>query len=171
MIPMDPLNREVLKAELKRDEGWVVNKTYRCTVGKLSSGAGRNLDDVGLSAAECLQFNTTLAEVRRKGLTAAQAEVCLDNDIDRSMRDLDEYLPWWRTLDPVRQRVLVNMCFNMGIGNGRNGLTSFRNTLRYIKEGNYSHAADNMLASKWAGQVGNRAKRLAELMRLGPRQL
>lgn len=170
MIPMDPLNREVLKAELRIDEGEKL-RVYKCTEGFDTIGCGRNLDAVGLSIAEQLALGCTVAEVKKKGITKAQSDLLLDNDIDRSMADLDRYLPWWRTLDPVRQRVLVNMCFNMGIGNGRKGLTSFRNTLRYIKEGNYSHAADNMLASKWARQVGNRAKRLAELMRLGPRQL
>ncbi|MBB3910116.1 glycoside hydrolase family protein [Sphingomonas desiccabilis] len=168
---MDSLNREVLRAELKRDEGWVLKRTYRCTENKLSAGCGRNLDDVGLSPAELDLFGVTLAYVRRNGLTAAQAEVCLDNDIDRSIADLDRRLPWWRQLDPVRQRVLVNMCFNMGIGNSSKGLLSFRNTLQLIRDGNYQSAARNMLVSKWARQVGKRADRLAELMRLGPRKL
>lgn len=171
MTPMDPLNREVLKAELKRDEGFIVSRTYRCTENKLSAGCGRNLDDVGLSAAELDLFGVSLAHVRKKGLTASQAEICLDNDIDRSMADLDRYLPWWRQLDPVRQRVLVNMCFNMGIGNSQKGLLSFTNTLALIRDGQFAQAAANMLVSKWARQVKARAVRLADLMRLGPRKL
>lgn len=171
MTPMDPLNREVLKAELKRDEGFIVSRTYRCTENKLSAGCGRNLDDVGLSAAELDLFGVSLAHVRKKGLTASQAEVCLDNDIDRSMADLDRYYPWWRQLDPVRQRVLVNMCFNMGIGTPTKGLRSFTGTMPLIKNGEYERAAANMLVSKWARQVKSRATRLAELMRLGPRKL
>lgn len=170
MIPMDPLNREVLKAELRRDEGEKL-RVYKCTEGFDTIGCGRNLDAVGLSLAEQLALGCTVAEVKKKGITKAQSDLLLDNDIDRSIADLDRVLNWWRQLDPVRQRVLINMCFNMGIGNGRNGLTSFRNTLRYIQNGEYGHAADNMLASKWARQVGNRAVRLAELMRLGPRKL
>ncbi|WP_338862872.1 hypothetical protein [Mycetohabitans rhizoxinica] len=27
---------------------------------------------------------------------------------------LDRHLPWWRSLDAVRQRVLINMAFNLG---------------------------------------------------------
>jgi lysozyme len=171
MTPDEKLNDEILRAELRRDEGWVVNKTYRCTEGKLSAGCGRNLDDVGILPSETALLGITTADARKKGVTDRQATILLDNDIQRSKADLDRVLPWWRTLDLVRQRVLINMCFNMGIGNGAKGLSSFRNTLRYIREGNYGHAADNMLASKWAGQVGARAKRLADLMRLGPKKL
>lgn len=167
---MDPLNREVLRAELKRDEGEKL-RVYRCTEGFNTIGCGRNLDAVGLSPAEQLAMGCTVADVKKRGITQAQSDLLLNNDIARAFADLDRVLPWWRQLDPVRQRVLANMCFNMGIGNGRKDLTSFRNTLRYVREGNYEHAADNMLASKWAGQVGRRADRLAELMRLGPRKL
>ena len=167
---MDSLNREVLRAELTRDEGEKF-RVYRCAAGKLTIGVGRNLDDVGISSKETEALKITKASCIQKGVTKAQSQTLLDNDIDRAMRDLDDRFPWWRKLDPVRQRVLVNMCFNMGIGNGRNGLSSFRNTLRYIQEGKYGDAADNMLASRWASQVGDRAQRLAVLMRLGPRKL
>lgn len=173
MDPLSPLNRMILRAELKRDEGFVVCRTYRCTENKLSAGCGRNLDDVGMTAAEQAHLGVTLAEVRRKGLTAPQAEYLLDNDIDRSIADLDRNLPWWRSLDEVRQRVLINMCFNMGIGSVRTGkgLLGFRNTLKLIETGQYDQAAKNMLVSKWAGQVGPRANRLADMMKLGPRKL
>lgn len=139
---------KVLVAELERDEGLRL-KPYRDTVGKLTVGVGRNLDDVGLSQDE--------------------AEYLLQNDIKRACADLDANLPWWRELDDVRQRVLVNMCFNMGIGSiqaGR-GLLSFGITLLKVKSGDYAGAAAGMLASKWAGQVGGRAKRLADMMRTG----
>lgn len=163
---MDPLNREVLRAELTRDEGERL-RVYRCTAGKRTIGVGRNLDDVGITPAETDELKITTRSAIQKGITRAQSQALLDNDIDRVFRDLDRRLPWWRTLDPVRQRVLANMAFNLGIA----GLAGFRNTLRFIREGNYSNAADNMLASKWARQVGDRADRLATLMRLGPRKL
>jgi lysozyme len=166
----EDLNDEILRAELSRDEGERL-KVYRCTAGKRTIGVGRNLDDVGISKAETEALKITVASCVQKGISKAASQALLSNDIKRAKADLDRVLPWWRKLDLVRQRVLINMCFNMGIGNGGNGLTSFRNTLRYIREGHYSDAADNMLASKWAGQVGNRAKRLAELMRLGPKTI
>ncbi len=123
-------------------------KPYRDTVGKLTIGIGRNLDD--------------------KGLRRDEIEYLLANDIADARRELDRYLPWWRGLDPIRQRVLIDMMFNMGPGGPqRGGLLSFVNTLSNIRQGRYAEAADMMLASKWAQQVGRRAVRLATMMRTG----
>lgn len=136
------MNNDLLKSELKRDEGVRV-KPYRDTVGKLTIGVGRNLDDVGISEAE--------------------ADFLLETDIARAVASLDKNIPWWRALTDSRQRVLINMAFNMGIGS----LLGFKNTLSMIQSGRYSEAADAMLESKWAKQVGDRANRLAEMMRIG----
>lgn len=152
----------VLHDELMRDEGLRL-RVYRCTAGKLTVGVGRNLDDVGISAAETARLGCTKATAIAKGVTRAQALGLLDADIERAERDLDRELPWWRGLDEVRRRVLVNMTFNLGI----RGLLGFRNTLAKVKAGSYAAAADGMMASKWAGQVGARAERLTAMMRTG----
>ena len=131
---------DAMRAELVRDEGLRL-RIYKDTVGKLTIGVGRNLDDVGISKDE--------------------AYLMLDNDIQRTSDSLDKNLPWWKTLDEVRQRVILNMAFNMGI----NSLLGFKNTLAAIQAGRYNDAADGMLASKWATQVGARATRLADMMR------
>lgn len=136
------MNYIVLKADLKRDEGERL-KPYRDTVGKLTIGVGRNLDDVGISESE--------------------ADFLLMSDIGRTEGDLDHHLPWWRQQDEARQRVLLNMGFNMGVG----ALLNFRNMLSALTAGNYAKAADEMMNSKWARQVGERAERLAKLMREG----
>lgn len=131
---------DVMRAELVRDEGLSL-RLYKDTVGKLTIGIGRNLDDVGISKDE--------------------AYLMLDNDIQRTSDSLDKNLPWWKTLDEVRQRVILNMAFNMGI----NSLLGFKNTLAAIQAGRYNDAADGMLDSKWAQQTGQRAQRLADMMR------
>ncbi len=69
-------------------------------------------------------------------------------------------------MDPIRQDVLANMCFNMGIGT----LMTFHNTLAAMHDQRWEDAAEGMLASKWASQVGARADRLAEQMRTGEHQ-
>lgn len=122
-------------------------KPYRDSVGKLTIGIGRNLDD--------------------KGITREEALYLFENDVKEKTAELDRYLPWWRKLDEVRQRVLLDMCFNMGIGDERRGLRSFKNTLSAIEDGLYEEAADLMLKSKWAKQVKGRARRLARMMRTG----
>jgi lysozyme len=58
------------------------------------------------------------------------------------------------------------MSFNMGLPT----LSKFTRTLQAIKNGRYSDAADEMLDSKWARQVGKRAERLSKQMRTGVRQ-
>jgi lysozyme len=133
---------ERLITQLRRDEG-VRLKPYKDTVGKLTIGIGRNLDDVGISNVE--------------------ADTLLKNDIARTIADLDKQLPWWTKLDEARRGVILNMAFNMGIG----GLLTFKNTLRLIEQARYNDAADSMLQSKWATQVGPRATRLAQQMRSG----
>ncbi|KVH52921.1 lysozyme [Burkholderia sp. MSMB1072] len=138
---MDDFDRSALMAELTRDEGRRL-KPYVDTVGKTTIGVGRNLTDVGISDSEC--------------------DAMLSNDIDRTVAWLDRNLTWWRQLDAVRQRVVINMAFNM-LG----GLLTFTNTLAAMKRGDYAAAADGMLASKWAAQVGARATRLAAMMRSG----
>ncbi len=127
---------------LTKHEG-VREKPYLDTVGKLTIGVGRNLDDVGLFPDE-IQF-------------------LLSNDIKRSWKGLVEKLPWVEQLDEVRQHVLLDMCFNLGL----NGLMQFKNTLVLIEKGAYANAAGQMLKSKWAGQVGKRALRLSKMMETG----
>jgi len=159
-------DRAALAAELSRDEGRRY-RAYLDSVRKRSIGVGRNLDDVGIRAIETAQLGITLASVVLHGVTDQQIDVMLDNDIDAAERDLDRKLAWWRELDPVRQRVLLNMCFNMGIGNGGRGLTSFNNTLQAIRDHRWHAAASGMRSSKWARQVGARADRLATMIETG----
>ncbi|BBE09476.1 lysozyme [Mycoavidus cysteinexigens] len=137
----DTFDRAALLAELKRDEGERF-KPYFDTVGKITIGVGRNLTDGGISQSEC--------------------EMLLHNDIQNTLRWLDRHLPWWRTLDAVRQRVLINMAFNLG-----GHLLTLVHTLAATQRNNYATAANEMLASKWANQVGARALRLANMMRTG----
>ncbi len=134
---------ERIKEQLVRHEGLRL-KPYRCTAGKLTIGIGRNLDDCGISQTE--------------------AYLLMENDIHNCEKQLlDEIPETYNSLDEVRKSVLLNMCFNLGI----NGLLGFNNTLDFIAVGDWERAANGMLASKWAKQVGRRAIELSELMRKG----
>jgi lysozyme len=139
--------RERLREQLKRDEGAKVRHgrvlIYTDTVGKVTGGYGRNLTDRGLSLAE--------------------AELLLEHDIDDAIKDCVAVVPGFTGLDPARQAVVVNMCFNLGAVK----LLQFTRTLKLIEHGDYGKAADAMLQSKWARQVGQRAVRLANQMRTG----
>jgi lysozyme len=155
-------DRAAVLEELVRDEGERL-KVYRCTARKLTIGVGRNLDDVGIFAHETAALGITKGSCVANGITKEQSRFLLNSDVDRVDRDLDRHLPWWRDLDRVRQRVMVNMAFNLGIG----GLCGFKNTLAMIRGGAYREAATAMMQSKWARQVGARASRLSAMMRDG----
>ena len=118
-------------------------KPYRCTAGKLTIGVGRNLDDRGISPDEAMYM--------------------LANDIRDSRRELSAAFPWFDKLDEVRQAVLIDMCVNLGLSR----LQGFRNTMALIGVGKYEAAAQEMLNSKWAEQVGRRAQRLSRMMATG----
>ena len=137
------MNHEILKSMLRKHEGMVLH-SYQDSLGYWTIGVGRLIDN-------------------RKGggITVEEAMFLLDNDIKRIEVDLDNHLPWWRTLDETRQLVIADMCFNLGISS----LLGFKNTLAAMKEGRYADAADGMLASDWHTQVGKRAEHLAEMMR------
>lgn len=98
--------------------------------------------------------------------TQAQADAALEADAARACRALDASMPWWRGLDIPRQAVLLDMCYNLGIG----GLEAFHNTLAAVKTGQWAKAAAGMLDSLWAKQVHARADRLAEQMLTGIHQ-
>lgn len=134
------MNRDRLIQQLYTDEGLRL-KPYVDTVGKITIGVGRNLSDIGISATEAVAL--------------------CNHDLDTVEGDLTGRFPWWTTLSEERQEVLANMCFNMGIGK----LFGFQNMLTALKAGDYETAAAEMMASGWATQVGDRAKRLAARMK------
>jgi len=112
-------------------------------VGKVTVGVGRNLTD--------------------KGLTMAESDLLLQNDIAYVTEGLKKFFPWTETLDDARNGVLQNMAFNLGLG----GLAEFRNMLGALEQGKWDDAAAEMENSKWAKEVGARASRLAVQIRIG----
>lgn len=132
----------LMKQELRRDEG-VKLKPYYDTKRKLTIGIGRNLDDVGI--------------------TPDEADYLLTGDIAGSMRDLDMGIPWWRDLSEARQRALLNMCFNMGLGK----LMGFHKMLEALRTQDWAKASQEALDSEWAREVGPRAQRIAVIFATG----
>lgn len=126
---------------IKHHEGFR-QKPYTDTVGKTTIGYGRNLEDNGISKAE--------------------ADFMFSNDLNkcRSLLSLQD----WYTMQPVHvQNALLNMCFNLGFA----GLLKFKNMIEALKEKDYTKAAMEALNSKWAEQVGQRAKDVALMIRQG----
>ena len=141
-LPGSKIDEAQLIRQLKLHEG-VKLKAYKCTADKTTIGVGRNLDDLGI--------------------TEEEADYLLANDIDRVKVALSREIPWLADLNDVRQRVLLDMAFNLGIS----GLMQFKKTLRAVELGEYEKAGRMMLDSKWANQVGKRADRLSVMMNIG----
>lgn len=138
------MKKEITK-QLRRDEG-VVEHAYQDHLGWWTIGVGRLID-------------------KRKGgrLTDDEINYLLANDIAEKERELEASVSFYKGLDEARKGVLLNMAFNLGV----QGLLGFRNTLKLIETGKYEEASKEMLKSKWARQVGDRAARLSKQMLTG----
>ena len=128
--------------QLKIHEGFRSN-VYTCSGGKKTVGYGRNLEDIGISEEE--------------------AEMLLKNDIYEATNQLLNAFPFMATFSDVRISAMINFTFNVGIGTVR----KFSNTIEYLKNEDWEAAADEMMDSKWAEQVGDRAIQITEQIRTG----
>ena len=140
------MNKQKLIEQLKVHEG-VVLKPYECTAGKLTIGIGRNIED--------------------NGITEQEAEILASNDVDYFYDKVcDLYGNALIGVESARVNVLVNMAFNLGMPR----FEKFVKLQNAIAVKDYEQAAKEMLDSKWAKQVGNRAEVLAKQMILGEYQ-
>ena len=98
-----------------------------------------------------------------RGITNDEALYLLRNDIYQIIDSLTAKYTWFTYLDPVRQKVCIDMAFNLGIG----GFSRFQNMIRALAVKDYQKAAKEMEDSAWFRQVGRRGRRLAEMMRTG----
>jgi lysozyme len=98
----------------------------------------------------------------RRGLSEFEAAFLLAQDVSHIMGRLEQE-DWWAHLAAARQAVLIDMAYNLGV----TGLFEFKHMLADIAAGRYELAADAMLSSEWASQVGARAEENARIMRTG----
>ena len=131
---------------LKVNEGLRLTP-YRCTAGKLTIGYGHT----GPGVTEDLKW------------TKEHAEHVLLNDARNAAADLDWHFRWWRSMSDTRQEALCDMCFNLGIKR----LQGFQKMLNALRRGQWQEAALQCLDSRYARQVGNRAKRNAFVFEYG----
>lgn len=149
---MDPTNLALLEAELRRDEG-VRYSPYLDTAVPANEtvGVGFNLNTNPLPAGWTYP------------LTDDQVNQLLTQSLQNTFSQLDAELPWWTTLDDVRQRCIANCAFNIGVS----GLLGFHNALFALQRGSYAVAAAGFKASAWYGQVGARAQRICSAIEYG----
>ena len=130
-----------LEDMLIRHEGLRL-KPYKDSLGILTIGVGRNLDDVGISEDEAL--------------------LLLDSDIQKAKQGAASFT-WFASLDEVRQDVVTDMIFNMGLTR----FSGFKNMIAAIARQDYVAASEEMMKSTWAIQVGQRSIELSAMMKTG----
>lgn len=133
---------ELLIDRLIRHEG-IRLQPYKDTVGKLTIGIGRNLDDEGISHDEALYM--------------------LGNDVHNVQHEAAKAFPWLLGIDDTRQSVIYEMIFQLGI----NGVLGFPKMLAAMRIADWPTASNQMLNSKWHTETSSRCEELAEIMRTG----
>lgn len=113
-----------IKESIKKHEGLKL-KPYLCPNQKLTIGYGRNLQD--------------------NGITVLEAEKLLETDLLNLKLELEDSIKFFHKLDHIRQNVLIEMAYNMGVPK----LLNFKNTLEYMRKGDFINASEEMLNSKW----------------------
>ena len=138
---MDETLKQRIRERTKRFEGLSL-MPYKCPVGEDTIGYGHLI---------------------KNGITQAGAEVLLDEDLKAAERAARGNFPWFSKLNGPRQAVIIDMVFNIGITR----LYGFKKMRAAIEQGDFETAAKEMLASKWAAQVGRRAIENARMMETG----
>lgn len=139
---MTSTEREALRQDLIRDEGLRLT-VYKCPADFWTIGVGRNLEG--------------------RGITRAEAMLLLDNDINACLEDLATFA-WWGALNPVRQRALLNMRFQLGSG----GFRAFKQMLAALDARDFTAAATAARDSKWArSDAPERAARVTAQLESG----
>ncbi len=118
------MDLQKIKQSIKKHEGLEL-KPYLCPNKKLTIGYGRNLQD--------------------RGITQIEAETMLERDLLDIKLELEDSIKFFHKLDHIRQNVLIEMAYNMGVTN----LLEFKNTLKFMEKGDFINASEEMLDSEW----------------------
>lgn len=140
-----------LRDDLARDEG-VVAVVYDDATGR------------PLRRGDTLRGHPTIGighALDVRPLTSQQIDAIYAGDVSPIEAEVYHRFPWLEDQPEPVQRGLMNMAFNLG----PQGLASFLTFLGLVRTRHYAMAADDLRATKWYGQVGNRAKRIEQMIR------
>ena len=144
------MNVEKFTEEIKRDEG-VKYEVYLDHLGLPTCGIGHLIKED--DPEHGLEVGTEIGEERVNELFAKDLNVTID-ECKKLYYDFD-------VLPVKAQHIIANMMFNMG----RPRLSRFHKMKRAVDNREWEEAATQMLDSRWANQVPNRANRLIQEMK------
>ena len=130
---------EKVKELLIKHEGLRL-KPYKDTVGKLTIGVGRNLDDNGINKNEAMYM--------------------LENDINRCINELKEIFPDFDDLPENIKIALIDMIFNLG----KPRFLEFKKMIEAIKKRDFKRAAVEAQDSRWCKQVRRRCEDVVKFL-------
>ena len=152
------MDRERFWKTLVRDEGLKL-MPYTDTVCVLTIGIGTNLESVGWKGKTYKSEDAFLLDYP-DGITEEEAYEAAEAELDEILGQVEELCEAndvvWDDLSDLRQEVIVNLCYNLGLA----GIKKFQKMWRYLAAGNYVQAGIEGLDSRWATQVKRRAYRL-----------
>ena len=143
------MNIEALREQLKIDEG-VKYEIYKDHLGYPTFGIGHLITE----------NDPEHGEPDGKGISEDRVNEVFATDVAKFVSESKILFPDLDELPDVAQQVIVNMAFNMG----RPRLSKFKNFIAGVNDRDWVRAAEEMMDSRWADQVGARATRLRNLI-------
>lgn len=159
------MNRDLLERQLILHEGFR-NAPYVDTENNWTIGVGYNITGRGWAFLNKAvgRFVTPADGMTEKALLLnSEVMLLLRADIARVEAEVKASWPPYEALNDARQRVCLDMAFNLGlVGAGR-----FHKAIAAMARRDWTAAAMEMFSSKWAKQVGKRAERLSHMVLTG----
>lgn len=143
---------QIIKTNLISEEGECL-LPYRCSAGKLTIGIGHNL--------QAKQTDDIIGRpISKDGrITYSESDMIFRYDLKQVLEQLT-ILPYWSSLSPAQQYVLVSMNFNLGFA----GLLKFKQMLKGFSTNNKEQIIREMRDSKWSKDVRSRALKLINII-------
>ena len=133
-----------------------MESVYKCPAGFDTIGYGRNIEANPLNASE-------KAKLVNGKVSKEVAQEWLKEELEKCYKQLDTNFSWFKSLDTARKGALCDMVYNLGF----KGFCTFKNTIKFIECKDWVNVVSNLEKSKWYKQVGNRSKKICEIMQLG----
>jgi lysozyme len=134
------MDMERLRTTITRHEGARL-EMYQDSLGIWTIGVGHNIQE--------------------KGISDRVMDLMLEEDLQEAIDEVKRNVSFFTEMPEQVQEALVNLSFNMGIPR----LMQFKKTLAYLREGDFTSAASELLDSRYATQVGERAIEIADMIR------
>jgi lysozyme len=136
-----------LREQLKIDEG-VKYEVYDDHLGYKTFGIGH------LVTPEDEEYGSPCGTP----IAVDRVNSVFDKDVETYISESEKVFGNLQQMPEEVQQVIVNMCFNMGAPR----LSQFKKFIKAIHDEDWKTASVEMLDSRWAKQVGERANRLSD---------